>query len=84
MCVSLMNGIGIFCIYLILLRRVIKIMTDNNKKELLVALLKIRNRVSSGSYEMGEIDHIFKREGYMSWKAPHGTERLEDVPRIYS
>ena len=59
-------------------------MTDNNKKELLVALLKIRNRVSSGSYEMGEIDHIFKREGYMSWKVPHGTERLEDVPRIYS
>jgi len=26
MCVSLMNGIGIFCIYLILLRRAIKIM----------------------------------------------------------
>ena len=59
-------------------------MTDNNKKELLVALLKIRNTISSGSYEMVMIDDIFKKEGYMSWKAPHGTERLEDVPRTYS
>ena len=56
-------------------------MTDNNKKELLEALLKIRNRVSSGSYEMGMIDDIFKREGYMSWKAPRGTLKLENVPR---
>jgi|TARA_Y100000310_G_scaffold50203_1_gene46305 hypothetical protein len=56
-------------------------MTDNNKRVFLEVLLKIRNRVSSGSYEMGLIDDIFKREGYMSWKAPHGTLRLENVPR---
>ncbi len=58
-------------------------MTDKDIKELLTALLKIRNKAISGSYEMCLIDDIFKKEGYMSWKAPHGTMRLENVPRIY-
>tara|TARA_Y100000310_G_scaffold107593_1_gene106002 strand:+ start:681 stop:878 length:198 start_codon:yes stop_codon:yes gene_type:complete len=59
-------------------------MTEIEKKELLTTLLEIRVGVSSGSYEMGLIDDIFKKEGYMPWRAPHNTLRLENVPRIYS
>ena len=59
-------------------------MTVKEEKKLLTDLLEVRNGLSSGSYEMGLIDDIFKRKGYMSWRAPHGTTRLENVPRIYS
>ncbi len=62
-------------------KKIIEIL--NKKKELLESLLEIRNEVSSGSHAMSLIDDIFKKEGYMSWKAPHGTMRLENVPRIY-
>ena len=62
-------------------KKIIEIL--NKKKELLESLLEIRNEVSSGSYAMSLIDDIFKKEGYMSWKASHGTMRLENVPRIY-
>jgi hypothetical protein len=62
-------------------KKIIEIL--NKKKELLESLLEIRNEVSSGSHAMSLIDDIFKKEGYMTWKAPHGTMRLENVPRIY-
>jgi len=62
-------------------KKIIEIL--NKKKELLESLLEIRNEVSSGSHAMSLIDDIFKKEGYMTWKALHGTMRLENVPRIY-